>query len=93
MKKTKLLKEQTLFVKGKVKGVVQLHHNTESNQYTVYGELYEDPRLECEKSFKFKPIALWKLFWLRRELQSTYVNKEHIWNWYVRIEHPEEREE
>ena len=76
MKAPKLLKEQNLFVKGKVKGVVQLQHDTENNQYTVFGELYKDPRLQCEKSFKFKLMALWKLFWLRRQLQNTYTNKE-----------------
>ena len=85
MKRPKLLKEQTLFVKGKVKGVVQLHRDAENKEYIVYGELYEDPRLECEKSFKFKLIALWKLFWLKRQLQSTYTSKEHIWNWYVSL--------
>ena len=73
MNKTKLMKEDTLFAKGKVKGIVQLHQDAENNQYTVFGELYEDPRLQCEKSFKFKVVALWKLFWLKRQLQSTYV--------------------
>lgn len=72
MNAPKLLKEQTLFVKGKVKGIVQLHQDTENNQYTIFGELYESPRLQCEKSFKFKVVALWKLFWLKRQLQSTY---------------------
>lgn len=72
----KLLREQTLFVKGKVKGIVQLQRDTENNQYTVFGELYEDPRLQCEKSFRFKLIALCELFWLKRQLQSTYTNKE-----------------
>ena len=85
MNTSKLLKEQTLFVKGKVKGVVQLQHDTENNQYTVFGELYEDPRLQCEKSFKFKLVALWNLFWLKRQLQSTYTSKEHIWNWYISL--------
>ena len=71
MKAPKLLKEQNLFIKGKVKGIVQLQRDTENNQYIDYGELYEDPRLQCEKSFKFKLVALWKLFWLKRQLQST----------------------
>ena len=85
MNTSKLLKEQKLFVKGKVKGIVQLQQDTENNQYTVFGELYEYPRLQCEKGFKFKLIALWKLFWLKRQLQSTYTNKERIWNWYISL--------
>lgn len=85
MNKTKLMKEDTLFVKGKVKGVVQLHQDTETKRYIVYGELYESPRLECEKGFKCKLMALWKLFWLKRQLQSTYTNKEHIRNWYISL--------
>ena len=78
MKAPKLLRKHTLFVKDKEIGAVQLHQDTENNQYTVFGELYEDPRLQCEKSFKFKLIALWKLFWLKRQLQSTYTNKEQV---------------
>lgn len=72
MKPTKKLKTQTLFVKGKVKGIVELQHDTENNQYTVFGELYEHPKLQCEKSFKFKLMAILKMFWLKRQLQSIY---------------------
>ena len=82
---TKLLREDALFIKGKIKGVVQLHRDTENNQYIVFGELYEYPRLQCEKSFRFKLIALWKFFWLKRQLQSTYNYREHIWNWYISL--------
>ncbi len=70
----KLLKEEPFFVRGKVKGVVQLLRDTGNNRYIVFGELYEDPRLQCEKSLKFKPIALWKMFWLKRQLQSIFTN-------------------
>jgi len=70
----KLLKEKPFFVRGKVKGVVQLLRDIENNRYIVFGELYEDQRLQCEKSFKFKPIALWKMFWLKRQLQSIFTN-------------------
>jgi len=70
----KLLKEEPFFVKDKVKGEVQLLRDVENNQYIVFGELYEDPRLQCEKSFKFKVIALWKMFWLKMQLQSIFSN-------------------
>lgn len=69
-----MLKEEPFFVNDKMKGVVQLLRDTGNNRYIVFGELYEDPRLQCEKSFKFKPIALWKLFWLKRQLQSIFTN-------------------
>jgi len=70
----KMLKEEPFFVKDKVKGEVQLLRDIENNQYIVFGELYEDPQLQCEKSFKFKVIALCKLFWLKRQLQNTFNN-------------------
>ena len=44
----------------------------QENNYSVVGELFENPRLQCEKTFKSKLKALWNLFWLKQELKSTY---------------------
>lgn len=68
----RLIKGETIKHKGDVKGIVKLLYDALNKRYAVYGELYEHPKLQCEKSFKFKVVALWKLFWLKRELRNTY---------------------
>ena len=46
----------------------------QGDNYSVIGELFEHPRLQCEKTFKSKLKATWNMFWLKRELQSIYKN-------------------
>ena len=53
---------------GKIVGKTSL------SDCSVIGELFEHPHLQCEKTFKSKLKAIWNLFWLKRELQSTYKN-------------------
>jgi len=70
------IKSSDIKEKGKIVGKVDLIKTEKSNkihdEYIVYGELFEHPRLQAEKVFQSKLKAIWNFVKLKITLRSTY---------------------